>query len=217
MSKSNVVRIECRGAGTLNIDALTPLQGSLKTLTEENYIRFKNEISEDGFSEPISIWEDPASGKTFILNGHQRVEGLTRLRDEGWKVPQIPVNYVEAESLVKAKRKLLALASQYGVVNPQGLYDFVLEAGISKDDLGKYYAFPDFDPDAFMKEYFPDPIQPPPMIAIDPGEIMTVGNQEPHASLKKQEPKAHATREISSSEFESFKHQCPRCRFEFND
>jgi len=151
-----VVRIACKGAGTLAINLLTPLQGELKTLPDENYQRLKREIEADGFIEPISIWEDPKSGKVFVLNGHQRLEVLNRMKADGWKIPAVPVSYVEASNVNDAKRKILAMASQYGVVDQKALFDFTNDLGLSSDEIASHFSFADFDMDRFTKGFFPD-------------------------------------------------------------
>ena len=63
-----------------------------------------------GFSEPIAVWLH--KGKSFILNGHQRVAVLRALASEGYTIPPLPVSIVDAESYQQAKKKVLALTSQ---------------------------------------------------------------------------------------------------------
>lgn len=63
------LEIKCKGATELPIESLLDFQGDLKTLSEESYAKFKSELLELGFSEPISIWVSP-EGKNYILNGH---------------------------------------------------------------------------------------------------------------------------------------------------
>lgn len=150
------LKIRCRGNGTLSIDLLTPLQGALKHLTEENYERLKKELSSDGFIEPISVWENPEDAKLYILNGHQRVDALRRMRDdEGWVVPQIPVNMVEATTLKEAKRFILALASQYGTVSAKGVSSFIEGMDFSLEDFDKHFSMPELD---LGEVVFGDPI-----------------------------------------------------------
>lgn len=143
--KKPTIKIKYKGSGTLSIDLLEPMQGDLKTLSDENYGKFRNNILSEGFTEPISIWEDPESGKTFILNGHQRVEVLSRLRSEGYKIPQIPVNYIDAKNLKEAKLQVLSMASQYGTINNEGLTRFISSIGISAEDVLRDYKFPEID------------------------------------------------------------------------
>lgn len=148
------IQIKCKGAGEIALNQLTPLQGAFKVLTEDNLKRLCKEIMEDGFIEPISVWEDPESGKTFILNGHQRHAALLHLKEHGYKIdgkkqpvaiPQIPINIVDASSLMDAKRKILALASQYGSVSTQGLKSILDELGIPPEDLSQTFNFPEVD------------------------------------------------------------------------
>lgn len=220
MAKAKKVLIKCKGAGTLNIDEMKPLQGALKVLTPENYAKFRAEVERDGFIEPVSIWEDPVSGKTFILNGHQRIDGLKRMREEGWLIPQIPVNYEEADNLKDAQRKILAMASQYGIVNPQGLYDFAVEAGIGRQDIQTYFNFSDFDPDRFLREYFPEGSPSVPNLTLAPTPSAVIGATT--APIPQEQPAPRGTPkaslgEMKEEDFENFDHTCPRCRFGFND
>jgi hypothetical protein len=130
------------------------------------------------------------------------------------------VNFVEAKSLPEAKRKLLAMASQYGIVNPQGLYDFAVEAGVTKEEINTYYNFSDFDPDKFIREYFPEGTPQVPDMAITPmGSATVVGEDRPpiQASPTKKKPGADKNVELKQEDFEVFDHVCPRCRFSFND
>jgi hypothetical protein len=136
------VKIECEGAGTLSVDLLTPTQGNLKTLATEDYEKFRLEIVEDGFSIPVAVWEDVETGKLQIIDGHQRVKTLKMMRDEGFKVPEIPIVWVKADSFEQAKRKVLGAASQYGKLSRQGLIEF-LGSDITAEELLSKYSFPE--------------------------------------------------------------------------
>lgn len=155
-AKLKQIEIKCKGAGAISIDLLTPLQGNLKYLTEANYKRFRTELEVDGFIDPISVWEDK-DAKVYILGGHQRYETLTRMRDEGWSIPQIPVNYVEAKDLKDAKRKILALASQYGTVTNDGVSEFIADMGMDMDDFDSQFVMPEIDLDKVLFEPMPEP------------------------------------------------------------
>jgi site-specific DNA-methyltransferase (adenine-specific) len=140
------IRIECTGAGTLALHMLTPLQGDLKTLSDENYKRLKFEILEEGFSFPVAVWENPQDAKIYICDGHQRVETLNRMKEDGYIIPQIPVVMVEAESLNQAKRKLLGAASQYGEYNQEGAEKFIQTIqGMDLTELGSKFIMPSID------------------------------------------------------------------------
>lgn len=135
MAKS--IKIACKGAAEYDYKKLIPLQGDLKELTDESYEKFKANILELGFSEPISIWKHKR--KIHILNGHQRLETIKRMvENEGYSVKPLPVSIVEAADLNEAKRKILSLTSQFGKVDEKGLAEFIDEAQIPAEDLRKY-------------------------------------------------------------------------------
>jgi hypothetical protein len=71
-------------------------------------------IETHGFNVPFIIWKD------FIMDGHQRKKALTKMGYTG----EIPVIEIEAENKKDAKEKLLAITSQHGVFNIEGLEDF---------------------------------------------------------------------------------------------
>lgn len=153
MSKLGLVEVKCQGASSVPLNQLEPFQGELKTLSDENYQRLKKDILELGFSEPISIWA--GQEKAYILNGHQRLHTLKKMREEGYEVPaDIPVNTVEADSIEQAKRKVLSLTSQFGEMSPQGLFDFVKDTDIKFDDLESNFRFPEMDMVKFKDDFF---------------------------------------------------------------
>ncbi len=130
---------------TRELDKLFEFQDDLKDLLKENYLRFKKSVTEHGFIEKISIWNYPIDGKDYILNGHQRKRMLTELRKEGWIIPPLPISEVIAVSYEDAKRKLLSLASQYGTMTEQGLYEYSEKNSISVEDLMSTYNFADIN------------------------------------------------------------------------
>jgi len=145
------IRIECQGASTIAINDLIPFQGNLKSLSEKNYERLKNQILKDGFSEPVSVWIN--EGKNYILNGHQRIRTIQKMVSEGYSCEPIPVSIINADSIQHAKKKLLALASSYGKVEKEGLYEFISESDIDLTDLDDNFNFHELDMDKFIKEF----------------------------------------------------------------
>lgn len=172
------------------IDELTPLQGALKTLSKENMTRLSSVIAQEGITEPISIWVDPKTKKTMILNGHQRVHTLKKMRDDGWKVPVIPVNVVQAKNIDHAKRLVLQLTSQYGTMNPESAFEFINELGLTAEEISSTLNFADFDMTRFLDEYFTDPVEE-----------------------EKIEVSAHER--VKKNGSEDSKHKCPKCGHEF--
>jgi hypothetical protein len=162
MKMKQTIRITCQAHSTLSPQSVEELQGNLKTLTKENYQRLKNVIIKYGFCEPISIWyECDGSGEktiAWILNGHQRVRTVLEMISEGWECPDLPVNLVEAFDINEARKITLALASQYGQMDSDGLYSFLGDTDLNVDDLMTDYHFADLNLSGFIKGYMdPDP------------------------------------------------------------
>jgi len=138
------IKVECTGAGTLSIDQLEPMQGELKTLSNENFEKLKKEILTDGFSYPMAVWENNEDAKIYILDGHQRYAALQKMRKEGYSIPQVPIVFVNATDFKHAKRKLLAAASQYGDYNQEGFLKFV-GSDINFEEMATSFNFPTMD------------------------------------------------------------------------
>ena len=173
---SEAVRIECKGYETKDLDDLENFQGDLKKLTKQNAERLRKEILELGFSEPISVWQQ--DGVNYILNGHQRVTVLQTLAKEGYEIPPLPVSVVHAESYAEAKRKVLALTSQYGQVTEDGLAEFLAEAEIGLEEAMASFSFPEIDLEALRLELevTEDQVPEPPDDPITtPGELIELG------------------------------------------
>ena len=119
------IKVKVKTKDVLSISYLNRLQGDLKILTDENYKKLKNEILTEGFCFAIHVWENKEDAKIYILDGTQRLETLTRMKDEGYKIPQIPVVFIEADNINDAKKILLGGASQYGEYNQKGAEDFI--------------------------------------------------------------------------------------------
>lgn len=117
-----MIRVTCRAADNLPIDALLEFQGNPKRLTVANRERLKASILRHGFAAPVFVWDD--GGEKRILDGHQRLRTLQWMREQGEEVPEVPVAYIEAEDEQEARGKLLHLASQYGEFDTEDLEAF---------------------------------------------------------------------------------------------
>lgn len=149
------IRITCKGSRLLDISEMVVIQGNLKDLDKKEYLKLKNEIIEEGFSEPISIWFN--NGQWKILNGTQRYRTLTQMRVEGFEIPLIPVSEIEADDEAQARRKLLAFTSNYGKMTSQGLYEFSTKSDITFDEMEKRYRFAEIPFKKFKDEFFQEP------------------------------------------------------------
>lgn len=143
VAKKKAIRVTCRGADKAPLEMLHPLQGDLKSLSEENYEKLKRSILEHGFSFPFFVWKD--KGKLFVLDGHQRDKALARMREEGWAIPRLPIAYVEAKSEKEARKKILLLTSEYGHMTDESLQQFLKESDLKLADLTATVALPEVD------------------------------------------------------------------------
>ena len=122
MDRKKTIEIKCKGADTLPIDRILEFQGELKELSKENEKKLRNSILKFGFIAPLFVWDD--KGEWKLLDGHQRLKTLLKMREEGYDIPLLPVDYIEADSEEDAKRKLLHISSQYGEFTTDGFENF---------------------------------------------------------------------------------------------
>ena len=117
-----MIEVKCKGADTLPIDRILEFQNDLKTLSKDNEKKLRNSILKFGFIAPFFVWDN--QGEWKLLDGHQRLKTLLKMRKEGYDIPLLPVDYIEAESEEDAKRKLLHITSQYGEFTVDGFENF---------------------------------------------------------------------------------------------
>jgi hypothetical protein len=115
------ISVEVQGTATMELGKLQAFQGKLKYLPDENFKKLRSSILENGFRIPLFIW------KNKILDGHQRVSVLLKLKEQGYSIPPIPVVELIQKSESEARKVVLFLNSRYGVISEQGFYDFAQE------------------------------------------------------------------------------------------
>jgi hypothetical protein len=131
--ENQTIRVTCTGSTVLDLSELNDLQGDLKDLTTENYEKLKNSIFQYGISFPIFYWEDE-TGKKFFLDGHQRRRTLLKMQEEGFIIPPLPADLIQAKDKIEAKKKLLLLNSKYGSMTQEGFDEFT--ADIPMEEIG---------------------------------------------------------------------------------
>jgi hypothetical protein len=127
------IRIECEGAAKYPIEQLLKFQGKIKVLTSKNAEKLKKSILKYGFSVPIAIWK--RNGKNHILDGHQRCVVLETMQKEGYIIPKIPVDIVNAKTKNEAKEKLIHIIGQYGEFDLEELDLFIEDMDIEFDSI----------------------------------------------------------------------------------
>jgi hypothetical protein len=123
------IEIKCQGATTLPIDAILEFQGELKKLSKENLEKLKKNILLNGFIAPMFVWDDHGDYK--LLDGHQRLAALISLRQDGYDMPLLPVDIIDAQDEAEARRMLLSITSQYGEFDKAQLDEWL--AGIDEE------------------------------------------------------------------------------------
>lgn len=154
MSEKKIVRIRCKGATTASLEDLNEFQGDLKETSTEEFQQLRRLILKHGWTAPVHVWEN--GGKRWILDGHRRRLVANELRKEGYTIPPLPINLIEADSLKQAKEILLAHVSQFGKVTEEGLYEFVMQSEIDPTTVFQDFAVPGFDMEHFARGYFKD-------------------------------------------------------------
>jgi len=117
------IKITCEGASSLPLDLIEDLQGNLKKISKDNLNKLKKLIITQGFSFPIYIWKNGDDNK--IINGHQRRKALIELRDEGYEIPLIPIDYIYADNEKEALKKVLSSTAQYGEFDQEQLQEWI--------------------------------------------------------------------------------------------
>lgn len=195
MSKSFKVTSEIKE--TLPLSYLSVLQGNLKALPDDRYKKLKASILKHGFVFPLFVWDDKENNKTWVIDGTQRYTALNRMKEEGYKIPQLPVVFIPAESVDDAKLKIMAAASQYGQFTDFGVSEFLKDLDLVDVDLKELVEIP------FLLEALDNPV----VLESDDGKEFTevsAHQREINANPKVEEEK------------EPPKCVCPQCGHEFN-
>lgn len=148
---TRTIRIECEAKTTLPLDKLVPFQDKIKTLPREQYEKFRKVLIDQGIKFSKHVWLN--KGKYHIIDGHQTVYVLTKMRDEEkWVVPNLPVTLVKAKSLREAKLAVLAGASQFGQFDEVALEKYLKTNKIDLDLALESFEFVGIDPEKLSKE-----------------------------------------------------------------
>lgn len=187
----------------IDIDDLTPLQGELKTLSDENFNKLRNSILKKGFKLAIHVWQN--GGVNYLIDGHQRVHVLKQMRKEGIEIPPVPCVLIQASTYHDAKETVLLAVSQHGKLDKQGFDEFVEGEDFEFDDLD----FPDVADDFFDNSDFnySEKLE----TKIKEAEIVSTSED-----IEKIIPNIEGAKELSENDFDDFDHQCPKCGFCFD-
>lgn len=127
------IKITCRGADSLPLDAIEEFQGNLKKRSKKDIDLIIKSIEKYGFSFPFFVWN--GSGHNYCLDGHGRIQALCEMRKRGVSLPLFPVAYIDAADEAEAKQKLLRLNSQYGQMSIDSVMEFTEGLEVDFGDL----------------------------------------------------------------------------------
>lgn len=188
MSKKKTVIVNSTIENRLALSMLTPLQGELKALSDDRAKKLENSILTLGFIYPFFVWENPDDAKIYILDGTQRFTVLSKLKDKGYSIPQLPVVFIDAEDLNDAKLKLAAAASQFGEFTAHGIEDFF--ADIEMPDLD-IFEIPNFDMSNILEQ-------------DDESQMVTVSEHERRIN-------DYSDEQVEDQTTPSLREACPHC------
>lgn len=197
---AKVVKVTQEIKETLPLNYLSVLQGNLKVLPDDRYKKLKASILKHGFVFPFFVWDDKENNKHWIIDGSQRFAALTRMKDEGYKIPQLPVVFIPASSIEDAKQKILAAASQFGQFTDFGVAEFLKDVDFDAAEIKEMVEIP------FLIEALDNPVV---LESDDGGTFTDVSAHQREIS--------NTSREVDLNEFKEFAHSCPKCGFEFGD
>lgn len=92
----------------------------LKDNSNRDITKLKNSIVNQGFSFALCNWAD----HKFIIDGAGRHLALLELEKEGYEIPDLVVNQIQAENIKEAKKLALMVSSQHGQITQTSLADF---------------------------------------------------------------------------------------------
>lgn len=145
-----VIKIKCGGEAYLDINELHWLQGKLKSITDKKFHILKESLKLDGIVFGFHAWKD-SKGKVWTLDGNHRILALKALREEGWTVPKIPVNFVKAQNKKEAAKSILISNSRYAKMNEDSISDFMIDYELDVSDL-TLCDLPDIRQDYFSRD-----------------------------------------------------------------
>jgi hypothetical protein len=136
-----LIKITCKTEKYLHIDELEIFQGELKSIDDESMEKLKQSILKYGFSFPIFVW------RYNIIDGHQRLEAVKRLIDDGHEMDDrsLPVVEIQAKDETEAVEKLLLINSRYATIEQDGFDSFVADYSIDLGEIDGLLEIPEID------------------------------------------------------------------------
>ena len=167
------MKISCDCKDTLALDEITEFQGGLKDRSPEEIGKIIKSLKKYGFAFPLFVWKD--GGMNWCLDGHGRLLALKKMREDGEKIPPLPVVYVKAKDEEEARNLLLRLNSQYGRMTADSVREFAEGFDVDFSELQLPCGMIDFDVAGVQDDEVPD-VDEKEEPDSQPGEMYELGS-----------------------------------------
>lgn len=127
------IKVTCDTADTLPLDQIIEFQGEFKRRDQYDIENLKKILKKHGIAFPFFVWEN--EGICYCLDGHGRKLALIQLREEGYKIPSIPIVYILAKDKAEAVQKLLRLNSRYGTMTEDSVTGFIGDMAVNLSEI----------------------------------------------------------------------------------
>lgn len=126
------IKNNVHGTKTISWDVLKTYEfNDLKEKENRDISKLKNSIINDNFSFPFYLWKD----HNYIIDGNGRNLALQELEAEGYKIPELPIVEIEANTKAHAKKLVLLASSNYGKVTKESYDLFIEDIDLELDDI----------------------------------------------------------------------------------
>jgi len=102
---------------TAEVDQFNDLQEDFKIYDADKNLKLQMLIITRGFKYAFKAWQDP-DGKLWIIDAHQRKSALITLRKNGFNIPAIPYEPIQAKDKREAVEEIAAYNSEFAKKNP---------------------------------------------------------------------------------------------------
>lgn len=160
---NKLIRIECDPKLLLPIDCLHGIQGNLKSMDKDDFLKLERSFFKDGVDFPFTVWNEfrgqPCKPKWWLVDGHGRVLVLNEtLKRGGCRLEGglVPCTETFAKNIKAAREKVLRSSSTYHKIQREGLHQFMVENGFTMQELRAVGSFDTIQFNDFENEFFTD-------------------------------------------------------------
>jgi hypothetical protein len=153
----NAILISCDTKDTVDWRVIKPIQGNYKKRTPEQVEKLCSLIIKRGIRFPSFITK--IGDDVWAIDTHGRLLAYDELERRGYKIPPVPVVYVNSKNKAEAKQLLLECDSRYGTATQEGFDEFIDDLDVSA-----------FDDEADMNRFFSN-LELPDIFGLERQEI----------------------------------------------